>query len=101
MNWDSHSKLQESYAKSRLVWQLETLLTRSIPGVVSNLASSSLLTLDWSDAEAQSIRKIVSVLDDIHALQGQLENLSRPLIVTYKKQSSSRTTSTPSPTQTG
>jgi len=97
---DEAWKLQESYAKSRLVWQLALLITTSIQEATSNSLSSSLTTYSWSAEEEALIRRIVIVLDSIHGLTQQLETLSTPLIDTYKRPSLYPHTSAPNPTAT-
>src|SRR3954447_26933403 len=92
---DATSKKQESYAKLRLAWQLETVVTSSIHEVLRNLLNSYSQTYNWSVEERQQIEKIAIVLNGILELQRVLVPLSQPLINTYKKPVSFPTTSTP------
>src|SRR3954453_9022942 len=97
---DVTSKKQESYAKLRLAWQLETVVTSSIHEVLRNLLNSYSRIYNWSDEERQQIEKIEIVLNGILELQRVLVPLSQPLINTNKKPVLFPTTSTPVPIPT-
>src|SRR5215469_548515 len=98
MNSEEASKLQENYARQRLVWQLANLITNSIHGPVANLLASSSTTCNWSEEDVQLIRKIVTELRGIQRQMHLVENLSHELIHTYLKPSSSPPTSAQNPT---
>src|SRR5215469_1219181 len=98
MNSDEASKLQENYAKSRLVWQLAAMITSSTHGQTASLLRSYLTSYNWSDEEEARIRRIASELEGIRAQMIFVETLSLPLIDTYKRPSSSAPTSAPSQT---
>ena len=97
MRSESNSNKQDWYAKTRLVHALELQITNLIPEVLSNLAISSLRHSAWLEEEQVQIRKIVTVLGNIHELRQQLETLSQPLINIYSKLSSSPPTSEQNP----
>src|SRR5215831_124769 len=78
-------KMQDKYAKARLVWQLAGLISSSIHGVISNLLSSSLTTCNWSGEEEVRIKKIATELESIHEQMKHVEHLSLPLITIYKR----------------
>src|SRR5215472_5780921 len=100
MNSEEALKLQENYARQRLVWQLANLITNSIHGQIANLLASSSTTCNWSEEDVQLIRKIVSELRDIQRRMVHVENLSQELIRIYLKPSSSPPTSEQNPTST-
>src|SRR6188768_191672 len=82
---EENLKRQDYYAKTRHVTALEYQITNLIPTAVISSLNSSLMTCNWSDEDVALIRKIVTVLADIHVRAQELENLSQPLM-TLKKE---------------